>query len=53
MENGLDMQVQWSDGFSAWIFHTHLKSRSHCLLKMVDFYESKTRKKRLRAQRSS
>jgi hypothetical protein len=43
---GLDLHVRWDDGFDAWIFHTHVKEQEHCLRKMVDFYETKTRKKR-------
>ena len=45
IEAGLDLHVQWADGFDAWIFHSHLKERPHCLLKLVNFYESKTRRK--------
>ena len=45
IEAGLDLHIRWADGFDAWIFHSHLKERPHCLLKLVNFYESKTRRK--------
>ena len=42
----MDLHVSWQDGYHAWIFNQHLKDRPHCLLKLVTFYESKTRSKK-------
>ena len=44
LEEGLDVHVQWSDGFDAWIYHAKVKEQLFRLPKLVDFYESKTKK---------
>lgn len=45
-EEGLELHVKWDDGFNAWIPTQELKKHPHCLVKVIDFYESRTRKRR-------
>lgn len=46
VEGGMDLHVTWPDGYHAWIFNHHLKTRPHCHLKLIEFYESRTKRKR-------
>ena len=41
------MRVQWPDGHTEYVPNSELHARPHCLLKMVYFYESKIRSRRV------
>lgn len=43
LEEGLHIHIHWQDGSHLWIPSTKLKTIPHCLLKLVEFYESKVR----------
>lgn len=42
-EQGVQLHIKWQDGYSSWLLTASLKPRQHCLLKMVDYYESRVK----------
>lgn len=42
-DDKLLLRVHWPDGFYTWVDRHALHVRPHCLLKLIHFYESKTK----------